>query len=383
MKKILFFAVALFSTLTIVSCRQDEPEVTLPSDEPIEVQYSFSDSRSAPADGTTFGFISYTHNTTTGITVQDPLPSSGTFYGSYAYFAALPGIMTPCDVDASFDFTARNPAKGQALIAGDYKTFCVSPAIPVTPYKGSQRFRYTRNQELDAAKVPIDMEVTGYNVFDIPTLSGGTLELSDVRAKISIEIIKGGTSDFTINNPSLENAGTFGWYHPLLQISDISYNTDPSYIDTPLENSEPLSISTFPTTTGDLVYNPDGLGLPFTGTDPVVYRAENMFVFANKYVTGYAPVPIRLDFQLVMSGSPFNMQIPLGVDMESSTHYKFKIVVKSTIVILYYSVVDWETGYDNIDEIGGAGETLIASWNLSAWVDGYPGGSGPPDTIGN
>ena len=389
MRKILFFAVALSTIVVVSSCRQDEPDMPSRTD-PVEVQYSFVSSKAVPAENTTFGFLSYVHNKTTNQTAdQPPATANGVrAFGAYAYqSAATESILVPCSVDSvtNYSYVARDPSKGQALDTACYKTICYSPAMPVFSYIGTQRIRFTRDQELLVAKHPFEMDVTGYNVFDFPVLFGGVLELFDVRSKITINVIQGASSVFTIDNPKLVNAGTFGWYHPMQQFTTISYGATSH----PLDNMDFTLGNEVPFDT-ELVYDPDGLG---NGLGNTIYRAAREPVFANNYASDGTVLPIRLDFTLDMGGgNEFDMKIPLGIDMVGSTHYVFNLTVKSTIVTLSYIVADWEFGYESNnpsgpwgggtpEDIGGPGFMVICTWNIDTWTGQYGGGT--PEDIGD
>ena len=365
MKKILFF-IAILGTMTVVSCHNDEPTPQQPTGPKVQPQYSFS---RAVTDGATYGFVSY--KVVNGVEETNPSTLNNTKpYGSYIYrdLGLTQNILEPCEVD-TLDYTwiKRDPAKGQHLDTATYKTYCISPAAPqMYGYEGSSRVRFPRDIDMYASKNPFDMKVTGYNVFEIPD----TIQLYPIQARMSIDIVQGATSTFVITEPELVNGGTFGFFSPQTRTTEISYSSNPGDFVT-RGNTEDFSSSVIPT------------GNPQT-QNSIIYQVTNKPVFAQKYVTGYMPLAIQLNFKLAMNGSTdeYQMGVPLGIDMLPGTHYKFTIVVKTIFVQLYYCVTDWETGYNAIDELGGDGlKILLNEWCLSDWENGYI--SGTPEDIGD
>ena len=364
MKKILFF-IAILGTMTLVSCQSNEPNS--PVSTPEALQYSFS---KAVVDEATYSFISY--KVVSGSVEVNPSTSNySNPCGAYIYrnSGLIDGILEPCEVDTlDFHYIKRDPSKGQALDLGTYKTYCISPAIPwMRGYDGSMRVRFPRDIQMYASRHPFDMDVTGYNVFEVPD----TVILYAIQSKMSIDIVQGASSTFEITDPELVNGGTFGFYEPQRRVTAITYSANPIDFVTK-GNREDIS----PDFQGPLV--PTGSGVK----NNLIYKIEEEPVFAQQYVTGYETLTMRLDFKIEMNGDGniFNMGVPLGIDMEPGKHYKFTIVVKSIFVELYYCVADWDTGYNANDEIGGDGlKVLIGTYCLADWIPGNPGGT---DVIG-
>ena len=363
MKKIVFF-IAILGTMTLVSCHNDEPNPQPAT--PEAQQYSFS---KAAVDGATYGFLSY--KVVNGVMELNPTATNNTRpYGSYVYKSSglTQNILEPCEIDTvAYTYDFRNPFRGQALDTAVYKTYCVSPAAPwLSGYIGSSRIRFPRHIAMFASINPFDMTVTGYNVFEVPD----TVTLYPIQAKMSINVIQGTSTSFNMTDVKLVNGGVFGFFEPRTRSTEVSYNVNPNIFDR-TGNTEALT--TFVST-----------GIT-PAKDAIVYHLVEEPVFAQKYVSGHDPLPMRLSFKLEMSdnlGVFFDMGVPLGIDMETGKHYKFTIIVKSTFVQLFYCVADWDDGYDANDEVGGPGfSVLLGQWCFEDWEDGY--NTGGTDVIGN
>ena len=360
---------ALAIPLLIASCSK---EGAAPEEKgvPIGIDYgSRADGHSgATKTGRTFTVVSYPELTNEPVSTDSQRPT-----GFYVYDeAAVGGIFIPADVTPTVphSYVQRNPAKGQALLAGNYRTALVSPAYPMTASTqlGSQRIVFQRTEEIFSCPW-FPMTVTGYEVFALPD----DLEMRDLRASVLLEIWQGGTSGYVVQNGSavaekgnLLNAGTYGWFHPLHRQTTLSYGTlaSPSFDG---GGTEEIDIPA----TGN------------TGTGIMTHATDEIYVFSAEYSSEYV-LPMAFAFDLLMDGQtdPFRLNIPLSIDMAMGKRYKFKLTVKSRGVILSYTVKDWNTGYDDTgEEIGGDGDIEIPYGQWTAEGGWKPGGDNS-DTIG-
>lgn len=352
--------ILLLLPVALSACRKDIPETGTASVSP---DYRITRSGDAPpAEKTTYTLVSYRD----GASTDPDFASNQKPEGSYAYLSdATAGILVPCDVQSEhpYGFVSRNPDKGQRLNAGNFHTAVISPAYPLRTSLtfGSMRVCFQRSDKIYTSE-PFAMNLSGYQVFSFPD----NLEMKDIRAKISFDIWQGGTTTFTIENPRFRNAGNYGWYHPLLRVTDIT-NTSESNSAALISSEESCELDS----TGN------------NGTDVRTHSMKDIYVFAADYSSDYTSALV-LAFDLKMQGYTFPIAIPIAIKMEQSTRYLFKLTVKSTAVAVSYYILDWEEGYDDGDEYQHLGkpalEIPLGTWSAGEWQEG--GGSDGTDDIG-
>lgn len=358
MNRYFILSIGLLSA-ALFSCKDDRT----PPDEPaalITMDYSITraDAENSPLDKTTYTFISYRDGVS-----NEPDPSvNQQAQGTYAYLIdAKGGILVPCNVSTEYpyEYDSRNPDKGQRLTAGNFMTGIFIPAVPVVYNEklGSTRIRFTREQKVLALDM-FPMTVYGYQVFNFPESSPAV----DIRAMVSFDIVQGADTEFTIAGAELRHAGVYGWYHPKLGITDITDDPDPKKFDPPTQSE--TCVFTGPDVAGE---------------GNIIYRAENIHVFAANYTDETRPSLI-LAFNLKYGNSDnvYPITIPITVNMMESTHYTFTLIVESTEVAVSYTVREWTSGYNDdkqFQEIGGEGQKInLGRWNIRDWVSGGGGG---------
>lgn len=395
----------------------------VPAVDPVLYDVSYGLTRAgadAPADGTAYTFVSYAKSGDT-YNVNPNWGSNQRPVGHYAYLADeidYHGILQPCVVTndgvtntttgiptpiAPYEFEKRdNDSKwGQGLLNNDYRTVCIYPAKPLVPNGyGSYRVLLSRDEVLMASD-PFDMQVQGYQIFELgeeDTDGCNKLPIHDVRSKVLLDIVQGTNNTFTITDPVLENAGVWGWYHPLLQITSISY--DDSTTHTPPDGLSKGSgmynvyDKTENPTAGSnvqLVISEDD---PSAGTsdlylntsaqvkDGVVYTTgsgddDGLFFFANDYPSDNFLQP-GISFTLDMGGSQFPITIPLSIKMERNVCYYFRLTVESVVISVTFQKTGWISA-GNDDTIGYPAPEILGTWELTGWVPGY---TDPNEEIG-
>lgn len=364
MKRAIILSIILLPAI-IYSCKKDPaPPV---EQTPVAMDYVITrGDADLPDEGTTYTIISYRNGATTEPDntgpnlLQQPV-------GKYAFQNdAAQGILIPCDVADTYpyNFNGRNPNQGQKLLAGSFQTAIISPAYPMIFHQGlgSTRICFPKDADEINASAPFPITVAGYQVFPIPA----GLEMKDIRAKIKFDVYQGATTEYEIEDGELRNAGSYGWYHPLLQVTDIT--NSPS----PLSPTGLASVDT-------CAIKPTGN----KGTDVKTHSTVEKFVFATDYGDGYTAA-LTLAFDLDMQNHSFPVTIPLTINMKKSTLYHFDLVVKSTAVRVTYTVRPWDTGYDD-EEYQPIGtpptKILLGEWSINnkEWIDG----GGGDDEIGN
>lgn len=352
--------------------------------------YRFTRAGGAVPDGTAYTFVSYNKNKDNDTYGPNVTTLDGQFpVGQYAYLSnpVYKGILQPCEVDDGngtntgipYHFTARNPQRGQALFDGDFKTVCVYPAMPLTGVSGGKdRVLFARGQECYASD-PFQMRVDGYEIFDLD--GAGAHSLTELRSKVIVDFVQGSANPFTLKDAKLVNPGKWGWYHPLHQMTSVSYDIDDpaniyDRISNPTEgDEEALGFSNnYPGTPGDLYetgLTGEGAVLYTTGYD----EKDGFYFFSHDYQLSSLPQP-GLAFSIDMAGGSFKIVVPLNITMERGYCYRFKLTVESVAIRVSFQVADWETGTIINDQIGGGKPEILGVWTVGGWVPGSPGGSG-------
>ncbi len=449
----------LFSALC--GCVEEiPPQPPVPGDgELVPIVYGVTralgeDAPTPPLPTEVFTFISYrsiTGNTmditqyypnapyTTGTGADGINSGTNKHQGFYTYLpqeGTWKGIMQPCSIvptpeapdNSRWYSETRDPQSGQALMNAYYMSVCLRPGVELfNNGAGSERLLMTRNDVRYASR-PFRINVQGYEVFPLPEPyeegSKHTLLLQDLRSKVWFEIIQGTERTFTIPEPpKLMNAGYWGWYHPLLETTQISYEKGTRYDDSndPLdvyENTYEFHDEVLDQPDDDLAATPplrstgrysiydktdprfqnafseeeldidsgpaptDGTGAPQTfygpaaaGEGNVIYTTgysfeQGIFFFSNRYRTSDEYLQPGIYFELSMGGEGFKINIPFDIDMEPNHAYLFRLTVESSVIRVHYRTVDWEGVQNNGGGLGGDQDdwTVLGTWSPAGWV---------------
>lgn len=426
MRKELLYT-AVFALL--LGCAK-EPAATSPTDsgELVPVSYSLTralgeNAPAPPAEGTAYMFVSYWRNNVLG-DVFDPVnyrpnPDGGKPTGHYAYMPSQDkgtGILQPCDPSSPnnrWNSTKRDASRGQGLINGDYLSVCMRPAVDMwNNGDNSYRVLFQRKDERMASD-PFPISVRGYEVFPLPEPydDGQTVPIRDIRTKVWFDIIQGTDREFRIHEPQLANAGYWGWYHPLLQNTQISYQKGDRYetsaefhsdstTDDPdadpktgryaiykkddpaflfAESSEAIATSPNPAPTDgtgapDTIYGPVSFGTPSDGNGKAIYSTgrgieQGIFLFANNYKSTNNYLQPGVSFRLEMNGSEFNIYIPFDIDMKANHAYLFRLTVESAVIRVHFRTVDWYGENENDHNVGTPEWIQTGVWTAAGWEE--------------
>jgi hypothetical protein len=418
--------------------------------EPTPIQYSTSralghDAPAPPDNDVVFTFISYRFASGDLTDMQDYLPNppylTNKPLGHYAYMHeenTYKGIMQPCDIYKAgatpWLSTIREPQRGQALLNGQYMSVCLRPGIELfNNGDGSDRLLFKRSDERYASD-PFPINVRGYEVFPLPEPYNDdkyTVPIRDIRAKVWFEIIQGSDRAFEIVEPQLINAGFWGWYHPLLQTTQISYEAgtkyeesaefhddvlgpeDDSSISSPktgrysiydrddpyyqnASSTEDLDMDTSAAPTdgsGDpnTIYGPVTFADPALGNGKTIYTTGRMseqgiFFFANDYRSSDSYLQPGIYFKLRMGVAPdvseFKINIPFDIDMKANHAYLFRLTVESSVIRVHFRPMPWEGDHSNGGDLGDLSDWMsIGVWRPEGWEDHEMNGG--DDNIGD
>lgn len=396
-----------------------------------------------PAEGTAYTFVSYNRNSNDGTYGPNPLEGvNAGLQRSYGYYAWLSdpdykGILQPCNLaDLANDRTQANPANprnsanGQGLYDGWFQTVCLHPAIGLEDNGyGAKSVLFTRN-DYRLASDPFEMNVRGYEVFPLPEpydeVDGysSAVPIRDIRSKVFFDVIQGTPYPFTITEPTIVNGGFWGWYHPLAQTTLVSYDKGDAYDTTrpyhddaattdndganglpktgrynifdrvrnpTVGSSEALNTSTDMSGLNDpaaqalpnTFYGPATFSPSADGEGEVIYTTgrragDGIFLFANNYTSNDFLQP-SLTFKVVMNGEPFDILIPLAVEMEANHAYLFRLTVESSVIRVSWRVVAWN-GHDYSDnDVGGDPDRILGVWTQP---EGWTPHDEPSEDIG-
>lgn len=411
----------IITAILAVACSKPEHPET-PADGGVlrDVRYSLTRAGlPTPAEKTTYTFVSYNRNSdgTYGPNTTTSDASSNAAYkqqpiGYYAYLsdAEYYGILQPCEVDDAYGtkegvpygFVKREPQEGQALYDGNFRTVCLHPAMPVERIvaTGSDRVRFERTEALYASE-PFDMRVDGYEIFELdleadpdtnPTNDPDLRKnrpLIEVRSKILVDFVQGSDYEFTLDNVRLTNPGAWGWYQPLLQVTNVSYmdSADPDDIyETDINetagNEIALNVSSDDGDASVELYDytdPDNTvkgDVLYSTTSRTLGESDGcgFFFFSNDYTKGNLLEP-GIAFDLLMNGEGFAITVPLTMHMQRGYAYRFRLTVESLVIRATFQVVDWETGQAITDpDLGGGQEQILGIWTPEGWTDTYNSG---------
>lgn len=433
MKRAILYTFALAALCGCV----EEPagtQIVEPTDELTPITYGVTRAKGEnapppPPEDQVFTFISYPLSSGTAGIVTNYYPNAAMGYNKHqGYYTYLPdedvwgGVMQPCSIEAPntrWSSTERDPQQGQALANRQYMSVCLHPAVELfNNGAGSERMLFTR-RDVRYASAPFAINVQGYQVFALPEPydDGTTLPLRDLRSKVWFEVIQGTDREFRITEPKLINAGFWGWYHPLLETTQISYERGSRYdsgsnefhdetLDQPGDDSSVTTPKTgryriydkadpvFQSETSEeaLTIVPDaapndGSGLPDTFYGPATYGKGNtiyetgrnfeqgIFFFANNYRTSTDYLQPGIYFELEMGEgdevSNFKINIPFDIDMEPNHAYLFRLTVESAAIRVHFRPAPWEGVHANGGDIGGDDTpwTLLGTWESAGWID--------------
>lgn len=444
MKQYLLFALALPA---LWGCADDPQQPTVPlAGEPSAIAYAVAraageNAPAPPEEGTAYTFVSYRY---TAGNAEDPA-SYGPNYEyqtnqSLGYYTYLhdqdiwKGIMQPCSVEAPntrWKVQEREVApdpgsatvNGQALLSGAYMSVCMHPAVDLfNNGSGSFRMLFTRTDERYVSD-PFRINVQGYEVFPLPEPYNdgkSTLPIRDIRSKVWFEIIQGSNRQIRILEPQLLNAGYWGWYHPLLRNTQISYEAGTQYETTTEFHDDDLtapgddSAATTPKTgrysiydkddphyqnatsvevldeqpgaaptngTGhpDTIYGPVEFTQPADGKGQVIYTTgrgaeQGIFFFANDYRSTDKYLQPGINFKLQMGEGTdtgeFRINIPFDIDMKPNHAYLFRLTVESSVIRVHFRTMPWEGTHDNGGDIGNNNDWItLGLWTVTGWED--------------
>lgn len=472
-RNILHIAVILGSVLASGCAKEPAaaPVVT-PQGEPTPIFYSMTRALGEPVPPpptayTAYTFVSYLLSNASGDRLDPvnyrPNPdSNGKTAGYYAYMPdedKYKGILQPCKLESNRRFSDRSDPdipdgrfapNGQGLYDGHYMSVCIHPAVDLKNNgNNSRRILFIRDDERLVSE-PFHIEVNGYEVFDLPEVyvddttdpitTVHTVPMADIRSKVWFDIIQGSDRRFSVKEPAVVNAGYWGWYHPLLRRTAISYDKGDYYKQpgsTEFHNSDPTTdndgADNNPKTGRFNIYEKDvnetagsyedisltagaapndGTGSPNTIHGPVVYAdpadgngkviystgrgiEQGIFFFANDYtLANNTLLQPGLFFKLVMGEAPneaeFKITVPLNIDMKSNHAYLFRLTVESAVIRVHFRDYDnmgaginpWEDGYDDDNPIGGTEWKELGMWEVGAWVPHNPNQSDDDKDIG-
>ncbi len=421
----------LLSALCSCTEKAPAPQVDTPDNEPVPIVYGVTralgeNAPPPPPADEVFTFISYRLISGVATEITNYYPNApydlNKHQGFYTYLpdgGQWKGIMQPCSIlepNTRWSSTERAPQQGQALVNGNYMSVCLRPGVELVDNgAGSQRMLITRNDERYAS-APFNINVQGYQVFALPEPydDGNTLPLHDLRSKVWFDIIRGTDRPFSIVNPRLINAGFWGWYHPLLQTTLISYEAGSHYLTTTEFHYDDLSApgddsaAATPKTGRYSIYDrddpfyqnatsienltvnsgaapTDGTGTPDTFYGPVaaldgeaVYTTghgfeQGIFFFANNYRTSDRFLQPGIYFELEMgegdNRSSFKINIPFDIDMKPNHAYLFRLTVESSVIRVHYRTAPWEGSVGNGGEVGGDyyDWVYLGLWSAEGW----------------
>lgn len=386
MKKILFYTTILI--ISAVACTKDpvEEEIT-----PNQIEYLVTRGITpldAPSNDYTYTIVSYNRNsdnTTYGPNVSTESHYLSALYdqipvGYYAYYAdaKYKGVLQPADIDGDYPHQAfsRDAKKGQGLYDGFFRTYYLHPAVPFTYSEDlrNNRVSFARRNPLYSSE-HFDMQVNGYEIFDVDLTVGNSSALTEVRSKVLLEFVQGTGQSFTITDVRLINAGEYGWYHPLLQNTKVSYDlSNEGNIYDRIENqtagnsvSIPI-LATYPTTpTGDCLYTTGSSGIGATVYNTYSGTNDGLFFFSNDYQQDALLQP-GITFKLSVGGSTaFDVTIPLNLTMLRNYVYRFKLTVESTSINVSFKEIIWNS-VPIIDDIGGIESKIYGVWRADGWT---------------
>lgn len=444
MKRNILFAIAI---LALWGCSKEAlAPVETPTGDLYPINYSVTRSigENAPAppeEGTAYTFVSYRYNSGD---ITNPLnygPNyeyySNRSLGYYTYLQdenTWKGILQPCNIEepnTRWKVQERevtpdptNPGvNGQALLNGDYMSVCLHPATDLfNNGAGSFRLLFTRTDERYASD-PFHINVQGYEVFSLPEPYNdgkNTIPLRDIRSKVWFDIIQGTNHKFRIIEPQLINAGYWGWYHPLLRNTQISYEAGTQYETTDEFHYDDLtgpgddSAATIPKTgrysiydkddpyyqnatsvemldiesgaaptdgngAPDTIYGPVEFGNPADGNGQVIYTTgrgseQGIFFFANDYRSTDKYLQPGIFFKLQLGDgldmSQYNINIPFDIDMKPNHAYLFRLTVESAAIRVHFRTMPWEGSHNNGGNIGDNDDWItLGMWTVAGWVD--------------
>lgn len=444
MKKYLVYITAM---MALCGCthEQDAPVVP-PTDELSPIYYSVTraageNAPAPPEEGTAYTFVSYRYNSGS---LTDPLNYGPNYQyansrtlGYYTYMhdeTIWKGIMQPCNIELpntrwktqgrEVSPDPNNPdVNGQALANGNYMSACLHPAVDLfNNGSGSFRILFTRTDERYASD-PFPINVQGYEVFPLPEPYNDdkhTIPIRDIRSKVWFEIIQGTNHNFRIVDPQLINAGYWGWYHPLLGNTQISYEAGTKYETTGEFHDDNLSgpgddsSATTPKTgrysiydkddpyyqnatsvealdvdpgaapkdgngTPDTIYGPEEFTNPADGKGKVIYTTghgseQGIFFFANDYRSTDKYLQPGIYFKLQMGEGndtgEFKINIPFDIDMKPNHAYLFRLTVESSVIRVHFRTMPWEGSHNNGGDIGHNDDWMtLGLWTVDGWEE--------------
>lgn len=361
-----------------------------------EIGYGTRAGGTPPADGTSYTFISYNEDPENGgfypYTLTSEDENAATYHqkpvGYYAYMsdAQYKGILQPALLDdrvgtatsIPYGIISRKALNGQALYNGTFRTVCLQPGIGIVRNGDFERGLFSLDQEAYATE-PFDIKVDGYEIFELDVEGEGPRQLIDLRSKVVMDFVQGGSETFTISAPVQINAGVWGWYHPLLQDNMISYDAaDPGNIydfrtNPTAGNERALTMSNnYGSVAGD-IYSTGA-----TGVNSVVYTtgkafSDGVFFFPNNYLESKVLQP-SIAFTLHRNGSSYDVVIPLNIEMKRGVCYNFRLIFTSASVKVTFRVAPWQLGQDENEDIGSESQ-ILGIWTVRGWLPGNTSGS--------
>lgn len=327
----------LLAVSVLAGCEKGaQPEPAPDPGERVAVRFTLPDIEGLPVNGSAPKYLGTKAALSQNVTVRvvayrhaAGTPSSGNYVAEQTYAADAAGLLTPCKVDASGNFTESDPSGALMLPGGTYDFYAITPALPLA---GDHTTVAVPNG-MDYATSATNNGGAGFT-FALADLSGRAVTLTTLQRQCAlVELVVKRDDAFTTMTSLVVNPDGEG-----VTLSSLS--------TAPLSAAVGASLTPTPSPPTTSKYNVGAV--VFTPTDVTTSSATFYILPKVSAVMG-----ITYNLKYTISGTETTKTVTgkvSDIELRPGGHYRFTLTISAPGATL--TVTDWIDGGTQDNDMG-------------------------------